>query len=357
MNNKEFTKKYYIDRSKSNSIKWQRGRKLGCLPMWVADMDFKCDEKIIKKLEEFISFGDYGYTNLPEDYYKVFCNWHKERNNVSYKQEWIRFTKGAVDAMYQIIYAFTEKDDCIMINTPLYPPFKASIKETGRKVDAKHAEQVARELGDSVPESIRVLQKGIENNRAQKGGGYKVDVLKEAENIASYTAAKYGMETLAKKGDISQKRKNDLFTNQINQSTKKDSLSLLDADTSKAFYAGTSDLWKEAKNSSQYNEKIMESFGVSDLETVYKLLTDKELDYKEFGFSNKEDFEDWLEEIDSRVHLFSRRQIIQTEHKRKSLDDTEDEDFNNDSETEYQTSPEEINRITTRIAEMLNEYE
>lgn len=134
MNNKEFTKKYYIDRNKSNSIKWQRGRKLGCLPMWVADMDFKCDEKIIKKLEEFISFGDYGYTNLPEDYYKVFCNWHKERNNVTYKQEWIRFTKGAVDAMYQILYAFTEKDDYIMINTPLYPPFKASIKETGRKV-------------------------------------------------------------------------------------------------------------------------------------------------------------------------------------------------------------------------------
>lgn len=134
MNNKEFTKKYYLDRSKSNSIKWQRGRQMNCLPMWIADMDFKCDEKVIESLKEFIEYGDYGYANLPEDYYKVFCDWHKNRNNVVYRQEWIRFTKGAVDAMFQVINSLTDKNDGIMINTPLYPPFTASIKDTGRKV-------------------------------------------------------------------------------------------------------------------------------------------------------------------------------------------------------------------------------
>ena len=134
MNNKEFTKRYYIDRSKADTIKWQAGRKRNCLPMWVADMDFKTDERVIEKLSQFMNTGDFGYNNLPEDYYKVFIDWHKKRNDVSYKQEWIRFSHGAVDAMYQVIYALTDKTDAIMINTPLYPPFKATIKETGRKL-------------------------------------------------------------------------------------------------------------------------------------------------------------------------------------------------------------------------------
>lgn len=134
MNNKEFTKRYYLNRSKSNSIKWQRGRKTNTLPMWIADMDFKCDEKVIKALSDFMEYGDYGYTNLPEDYFKVFTSWHQKRNNVTYKDNWIRFSAGAVDAMYQVIYTYTNKGDSIMINTPLYPPFKATIKECGRKV-------------------------------------------------------------------------------------------------------------------------------------------------------------------------------------------------------------------------------
>lgn len=134
MNNIEFTKKYYIDRKNTNSIKWVHAKKNGCLPMWIADMDFKDDEKVIKALSDFINYGDYGYSQLPQDYYEQYINWHKTRNDVVYKKEWIKFSKGAVDAMYQILYALTSKGDAVMINTPLYPPFKATIKQCGRKV-------------------------------------------------------------------------------------------------------------------------------------------------------------------------------------------------------------------------------
>ena len=134
MNTTTFTKKYYINRKKTNSVKYQVLKKGDYLPMWIADMDFKCDETVIKKLKEYIEFGDYGYANMPKDYYKIFINWHKTRNNINYKQEWIRFSYGAVDAMYQIIYTYTKPNDQIMINTPLYPPFKATINQTKRKV-------------------------------------------------------------------------------------------------------------------------------------------------------------------------------------------------------------------------------
>ena len=134
MNTKTFTKQYYIDRSNATTIKWAIGRKHNCLPMWIADMDFKCDEKVIKALSDFINTADYGYNNLPEDYYDVLNQWHKTRNNITYRQDWIRFSKGAVNAMYQVIHSLTNKGDQIMINTPLYPPFKDSIQKTKRKV-------------------------------------------------------------------------------------------------------------------------------------------------------------------------------------------------------------------------------
>ena len=68
MNNREFEKKYYNDRKKSNSVKWSVGREKKSLPMWIADMDFRPDERIVKALTEFIEYGDYGYANLPKDY-------------------------------------------------------------------------------------------------------------------------------------------------------------------------------------------------------------------------------------------------------------------------------------------------
>ena len=134
MNTTEFTKKYYMDRSKANSIKWKIAKEKKCLPMWIADMDFKDDERIIEALHEFIEYGDYGYSSLPEDYFQTFITWHKNRNDIVYDKDWIRFSKGAVDAMYQLIYSLTDENDAIMINPPLYPPFKNTIKATKRKV-------------------------------------------------------------------------------------------------------------------------------------------------------------------------------------------------------------------------------
>ena len=134
MNTKTFTEKYYIDRSKGNSVKWVRGRKLNCLPMWIADMDFKCDQRIIDALEDFIVKGDYGYANLPEDYYDVFIDWHKRRENIEYQREWVRFSRGAIDAIHQVIDALTEPDDGVLICTPLYPPFRECIEECDRRV-------------------------------------------------------------------------------------------------------------------------------------------------------------------------------------------------------------------------------
>lgn len=134
MNNKQFTEKYYIKRGKYNTVKWQAGKEKNCLPMWIADMDFKPDEKIVKALNDWVSYGDYGYASLPDDYYDVLIKWNKEQHNLTINKDWVRFSKGAIDGLYQIIYSLTKQNDAILINTPIYHPFKQTIKRTKRTV-------------------------------------------------------------------------------------------------------------------------------------------------------------------------------------------------------------------------------
>ena len=134
MNNREFEKRYYNNRKLSNSIKWKVGREKDSLPMWIADMDFRPDERIVKKLNDFITYGDYGYAGLPDDYYDVVLKWNKERHDLKLDKDWIRFSKGAIDGLFQVISAFTKVGDGVMINTPVYHPFARTIKQTKRKV-------------------------------------------------------------------------------------------------------------------------------------------------------------------------------------------------------------------------------
>lgn len=132
MDCKEFTKKYYVDRKNTDCIKWDREDIKNKLPMFIADMDFKCDEKIIEAMQKRIAHGSYGYSVLPKDYYDTVIAWNKKRNKVTFKKDWIRFSRGAVDALYQLIYSLTKPKDAIIIATPVYPPFAATIKKTGR---------------------------------------------------------------------------------------------------------------------------------------------------------------------------------------------------------------------------------
>lgn len=132
MKAKEFTKKYYIKRKNTDCIKWDRPDIKNKLPMFIADMDFKTEPKIIEALNKRVKHGSFGYSFLPKDYYKVVSNWNKKKNDLSIKKEWIRFSKGAVDAIYQLILTYTKPKDSILILTPVYPPFHDSVKKAGR---------------------------------------------------------------------------------------------------------------------------------------------------------------------------------------------------------------------------------
>lgn len=210
----------------------------------------------------------------------------------------------------------------------------------------------SRELDMLYSKRERMFAKTEEGTKRRVG--YDVSLESVKQDIEGYRAIKHGFE----KG-VTQDRKNKIFERQINQSTLKSGFSALDKDETKAFYAGTKDIWQGRAAQNKYNEKIMSEFGVSDLETVYKLLTERNLRYEDFGFETEEDFNEWIAEIDERVQLNKRREIIQSEldkiQKVKGTGGTTDDEIYNVSDVpEVETSPENINRIISRIAAALN---
>jgi cystathionine beta-lyase len=123
-----------IDRKDSASRKWspqvineEFGYSDGLLPMWIADMDFKCPPAVIEALEEVAKHGIYGYTYVTEEYYQAVVRWCGFKHNWDVKKEWITFTHGTVSTLHYIIQAFCEEGDKVIIQTPSYSPFKSAI--------------------------------------------------------------------------------------------------------------------------------------------------------------------------------------------------------------------------------------
>lgn len=116
-----------INRRNSNSVKWDLDKKEGILPMWVADMDFKTAEPVIKALEKRVEHGIFGYTNIPDSYYEAEILWWNIKHNFEIKKEWIEPATGVIPSLSAVIQAFTEPKDSVLIQSPVYNYFNTSI--------------------------------------------------------------------------------------------------------------------------------------------------------------------------------------------------------------------------------------
>lgn len=129
MNHCDFDK--MIDRRHSGSYKWDSYGGDDMLPMWVADMDFAAAPCIIDALRRRLDHGVFGYTLVPDDYFKALDgwffkhhNWHVPRGNVIY-------TSGVVPAISAIIKALAPAGSKVMVQSPVYNCFYSSIRNNG----------------------------------------------------------------------------------------------------------------------------------------------------------------------------------------------------------------------------------
>ena len=129
-----------VERRGTHSLKYdfaeERGRKKEILPLWVADMDFKTSSFVQEALIRQAEHGIYGYTESDQEYYDAVSSWMERRHGWKIDKEWITKTPGIVFALAMAVKAYTEPGDYILIQDPVYYPFREVIESNDRKVAA-----------------------------------------------------------------------------------------------------------------------------------------------------------------------------------------------------------------------------
>lgn len=127
-----------IDRRGSRAMKIDRleamfGRD-DLTSMWIADMDFAVCPEIIDALKERMNHPIYGYSCPSPQYWQSILDWLKNRHNFNVSQDELTFVPGVVRGISYAVNYFTQKGDKIIIQPPVYHPFKMVVEGNERIV-------------------------------------------------------------------------------------------------------------------------------------------------------------------------------------------------------------------------------
>jgi cystathionine beta-lyase len=125
-----------VDRCSTLSYKWDAllenfGRE-DLLPMWVADMDFRPPETVVKAVLDRAAHGIYGYERRPSSFAEAVLNWLKQRQDWEIDPAWLIHTPGVVSGLTLSVLAVTEPGEGVVIQPPVYPPFYRILQANGR---------------------------------------------------------------------------------------------------------------------------------------------------------------------------------------------------------------------------------
>ena len=127
-----------VDRKNTSCLKYdfavKRGMPADILPLWVADMDFKTSSYIQDAVAAQAEHGIYGYTESGDSYFEAVQSWFFTHFDWKVEEKWLVKTPGVVFALAMAVQAFTQENDAVMIQQPVYYPFSGVIKDNGRRI-------------------------------------------------------------------------------------------------------------------------------------------------------------------------------------------------------------------------------
>lgn len=127
-----------VNRKNTNCLKYdfaaRKGRPESVIPLWVADMDFKVAPEIVDAIQKRALHGIFGYTEVKEEYFEAVQTWMEEKHGWKVDCRWLVKTPGVVFALAMSVQAFTEPEDGVLIQQPVYYPFREIIVNNNRKV-------------------------------------------------------------------------------------------------------------------------------------------------------------------------------------------------------------------------------
>ena len=97
-----------------------------------ADMDFRVAPEIIEDLQRLLDHGIFGYSEIPQTYFKAVCGWYERRQGWSFSPEDISYMPGTHSAISEIVKLYTKKGDGVIILTPCYS-YHSDVDGNGRR--------------------------------------------------------------------------------------------------------------------------------------------------------------------------------------------------------------------------------
>jgi len=126
-----------INRKGTDCLKYdfakRRGMPEDVLPLWVADMDFETSSYIEDALIERAGHGIFGYSEVQTPYFEIVRDWMKKHHDWEVEEKWLVKTPGVVFALAMAVKAYTKPGDGVLIQLPVYYPFREVIEDNGRK--------------------------------------------------------------------------------------------------------------------------------------------------------------------------------------------------------------------------------
>jgi len=123
-----------IDRTNTDSYKWDKYKDRDIIPLWVADMDFKAAPPILKALEEVTKQGVIGYWHAPDELADVIVKRLEERHHWKIEKEWIVYLPGLVPGLTLSCMVVGNDGDEIITTVPVYGPFMKAPEAAKKKL-------------------------------------------------------------------------------------------------------------------------------------------------------------------------------------------------------------------------------
>ena len=127
-----------IDRTGSGDLKHgvlkERYGRDDLLPLWVADMDFETPEFITNALRRRLEHSLFGYTVVPDELWTIIIRWIADHHQWQVERQWLTYIPGIVKGIGMAINVFVKEDEKVIIQPPVYHPFRLTPQGNGRKV-------------------------------------------------------------------------------------------------------------------------------------------------------------------------------------------------------------------------------
>lgn len=136
--NQEYDFDKEVDRRGTGALKFEalqpRYGDANLLPLWVADMDFETPQFITEALRRRLDHSLFGYTVDPPEYFPAIIKWIAEHHQWNVEREWLSYIPGIVKGIGMAINVFVKEDEAVIIQPPVYHPFRLTPLGNRRRV-------------------------------------------------------------------------------------------------------------------------------------------------------------------------------------------------------------------------------